>query len=118
MVDDVTFKYAGEVTSYNIYYEGTLVATVEGGVTTYTVPADQIEKGSHTFAVTAVYANGQESKPATTTLEVTTGIEKVMTDGTPVDIYTLDGRLVRSKAKSLDGLKGVYIINGKKYIKK
>ncbi len=118
MVDDVTFKYAGEVTSYNIYYEGTLVATVEGGVTTYTVPADQIEKGSHTFAVTAVYANGQESKPVTTTIEVTTGIEKVITDGKPVDVYTLDGRLVRSQAKSLDGLKGVYIINGKKYIKK
>ena len=35
------------------------------------------------------------------------------------DVYSIDGRLVRSKALNLNGLpKGVYIVNGKKYVKK
>lgn len=35
----------------------------------------------------------------------------------PVDIYSVDGRLVRSQAESTNGLtKGIYIINGKKHV--
>ena len=118
MLDDVTFNYAGAVTSYNIYCDGQLVATVEDGVTTYTVPADQLTDGDHTFAVTAVYANGQESQPASATLTVT-GIEGLLITGhgqLPADIYTTDGRLVRRQATTLNGLKGIYIINGKKTV--
>ncbi|MBQ6767788.1 MAG: choice-of-anchor J domain-containing protein [Prevotella sp.] len=118
MLDDVTFNYAGAVTSYNIYCDGQLVATVEDGVTTYTVPADQLTDGDHTFAVTAVYANGQESQPASATLTVT-GIEGLLITGhgqLPADIYTTDGRLVRRQATTLSGLKGIYIINGKKTV--
>lgn len=118
MLDDVTFNYAGAVTSYNIYCDGQLVATVEDGVTTYTVPADQLTDGDHTFAVTVVYANGQESQPASATLTVT-GIEGLLITGhgqLPADIYTTDGRLVRRQATTLSGLKGIYIINGKKTV--
>ena len=116
MVDDVNFHYVGEVSKFNIYYEKQLVATVENGVTTYTIAADQVEEGEHTFAVTAVYANGQESKPATATIMVASDIHQVMVDGQPVDIFTLDGKLVRSQAKSFDGLKGIYVVGGQKVI--
>lgn len=53
--------------------------------------------------------------PAGTKVKVTvsTGISKLVVDGKPVDVYSLDGKLVRSQAKSLNGLKGVYVINGK-----
>ena len=117
LIDDVTFTPAPNLpVAYNIYYEGTKIASVEGDKTTYTVPYDKMTKGTRTFGVSAVYANGSESKPATSTIEVTTGINKVAADGKPVDVYTVDGRLVRSQAKSLEGLKGLYIINGKKVI--
>ncbi|MBR6981558.1 MAG: choice-of-anchor J domain-containing protein [Prevotella sp.] len=113
-VDDVVFTAGGaDVASFNIYYEGQLIANVAGDVTTYTVGIDQITGGEHTFGVSAVYPNGQESKPATATVLVTDGIESIMVDGQPVDIYSLDGKLVRKQAKSLDGLKGVYVVNGK-----
>ncbi len=113
MLDDVTFNYAGSMSQYRIYCEGTLVATVDNGVTDYTVAADQLTEGEHTFAVTAVYANGQESKPATATIVVVTDIRQIVAAGRPVDVYTVDGKLVRSQAKSLDGLKGVYVIKGR-----
>ncbi|MBR6261755.1 MAG: choice-of-anchor J domain-containing protein, partial [Prevotella sp.] len=116
MVDDVSFNYVGTVSKYNVYYDKQLVATVENGVTTYTIAADKVDEGEHTFAVTAVYVNGQESKPVSVSIMVASGIQQIMADGQLVDIFTLDGKLVRSQAKSLDGLKGVYVVGGKKVI--
>lgn len=50
----------------------------------------------------------------------TTGIEDVKTlAGKTFDVYSIDGMLVRKNATSLNGLaKGVYVVNGKKYIAK
>lgn len=50
----------------------------------------------------------------------TTGIEDVKTlDGKTFDVYGIDGMLVRKNATNLNGLaKGVYVVNGKKYIAK
>ena len=70
------------------------------------------------FDVTAVYTNGVESLPATAVITITTDIRQISADGQPVDIYTIDGRLVRSQAKSLEGLRGVYVVNGQKYMLK
>ena len=98
--------------------QGQLIASVEDGTTTYTVAADELPEGECIFAVTAVYANGQESQPASATLTVT-GIEGLLITGhgqLPADIYTTDGRLVRRQATTLSGLKGIYIINGKKTV--
>ena len=36
----------------------------------------------------------------------------------PVDVYSLDGKLVRKQVTSLSGLKGVYIVDGKKVVLK
>lgn len=50
----------------------------------------------------------------------TTGIEDVKTlAGKTFDVYSIDGMLVRKNAANLNGLaKGVYVVNGKKYIAK
>jgi hypothetical protein len=102
-----------EVTAYNIYYDGSLIATVEGDQTTYVVDSDKLASGECTFAISAVYSNGQESKPVSVTIDVVVGIQQVMAEGKAVDIYSLDGKLVRSQATTLKGLRGVYVINGK-----
>jgi hypothetical protein len=53
----------------------------------------------------------------------TTGIENLLFESGilthSADVYSIDGQLVRSKALNLNGLpKGIYIVNGKKYVKK
>lgn len=53
----------------------------------------------------------------------TTGIENLLSESGilthSADVYSIDGQLVRSKALNFNGLpKGVYIVNGKKYVKK
>lgn len=120
MIDDVKFSAntTATVASFNIYYNNEKIATVDGDKTTYTVAADKVEVGTQTFGVSAVYANGAESRVTTATIEIVTGIEQIAADGKPVDVYSIDGKLVRNQAKSLDGLKGLYIVNGKKVMVK
>lgn len=53
----------------------------------------------------------------------TTGIENLLFESGilthSADVYSIDGQLIRSKVNNLNGLpKGVYIVNGKKYVKK
>ena len=120
MLGDIKFTANSSATaaSFNIYVEQVKVASVEGDKTTYTVAADKLTAGEHTFAVTAVYANGAESKPVTATITVATDIRQIAADGKPVDVYSIDGKLIRNQAKSFDGLKGLYIVNGKKIMVK
>lgn len=119
VVDDVTYTMGGQPKSYNVYYEQQLVATVEGDVTTYTVAASEIQAGERQFAVSAVYDNGQESSPVMATVSVTTAIEQIAAaDGKPVDVYSVDGKLVRRQATDFSGLKGIYVVNGKKVMVK
>ena len=116
LVDDVTFVASGGAeapASFNIYLDKSKLASVAGDKTSYTADATGLALGEHTFALTAVYANGAESKPVTATVTIATGIHQIAADGKAVDIYSLDGKLVRSQATSLDGLKGFYIVNGK-----
>lgn len=107
-IDDVTYvRGIGKPVGYNIYEDGKLI----GSTTTLDTEAN-ITSGN--FAVTAVYADGAESEPVS--VAVTTGISKVAIDGSkPVDIYTIDGKLVRRSATSTRGLQpGVYVIGGAK----
>lgn len=114
VVDDISFTMAPAVLqSYNVYVDQQLVATVTGETTTYTALADQLTDGDCTFDVTAVYEGGKESRPATTTITVTTGIQQLATGGKPVDVYSLDGKLLRRQTSTLEGLKGIYVIDGK-----
>ena len=115
MVDDITYLVGGgDVESYNIYVDGELAATVTGDVTTYIIDPATLTSGDHQFAVSAVYTNGSESKPVEVTISVTTAIDAIkLAEGKAFDVYTLDGKQIRHQVNSLDGLKGVYVINGK-----
>lgn len=114
LLGDITYVNTGaEVAAYNIYYEGELIATVTGDQTTYTVAADKLEDGARTFAVSTVNPRGAESKPVSVTINVTVGIQQIITDGQAFDVYSIDGKLVRSQVRDLNGLHGVYVINGK-----
>ena len=113
MLDDVTFERgASAPVGYNIYVDGQLVGNTSD--TAYEMSAAGLSSGQHTFAVTAVYDGGKESAPATAVIDIHSGINEITLDGQPVDVYTIDGRLVRRQATSLEGLKGLYLIGNKK----
>ncbi len=112
MLDDISFERgASAPVGYNIYVDGELV----GGTTdtAYDLPASGLAGGQHSFAVTAVYDGGKESAPAVAVIDLTSGINEITLDGKPVDVYTIDGRLVRRQATSLEGLNGLYLIGNK-----
>ena len=117
LLDDVTFERgASAPVGYNIYVDGELVGSTPD--TAYEMPASGLSDGQHTIAVTAVYEGDKESAPATAVIDITSGINEITMDGQPVDVYTIDGRLVRRQATSLEGLKGIYLIGNKKvYVK-
>lgn len=113
LLDDITYtRGGGEIDHYNIYVDGELVDSTDG--TTINVEID--ESGEHTVSVTAVYTNGTESAPVSADPVTTTAIDKVTVDGKPVDIYSIDGKLIRKQATTLEGLRGIYVINDKKVI--
>ncbi len=117
-IDDITYTAgAGTLVGYNIYRDGEFVGTVAADATSYidANPAD----GSHTYAVTAVYADG-ESAPVSAAPVIISAIESVdAANGKTYNVYTVDGKHVGTEVKSLDGLKkGVYIVNDKKSIVK
>lgn len=111
MVDDVTYTDGDlDPVEYNVYVDGVYYGTTKE----LALDIDDLDEGNHTFSVTAVYDTGEESTPVTISL-VLTAIEQIGIDAQqPCDIYTIDGRMVRKNATNLNGLKGVYIINGKK----
>ena len=115
LVDDVTYS-VGSVApaSFNIYVD----AAAAGTATETTAELKNLTYGNHVFAVTAVYANGAESKPVTATLDVVNAINEIMNSGKSFTIYTVDGKLINRQATSLKDLKGAYIINNKKVILK
>lgn len=74
--------------------------------------------GAKAISLQNMNVNGFENEE-----DNTTGIENLLFESGilthSADVYSIDGQLVRSKALNLNGLpKGVYIVNGKKYVKK
>lgn len=118
VVDDISFtKAPATPVKYNIYFESTLVATVDASQTTFTVPVSQITSGNHTVAVTAVYPNGTESRPVKYNVSVTTGISEITRLGDNSEMtgdtwYDVQGRRIGSKPSQ----KGIYINNGIKVV--
>ena len=112
---NITFQKGGaKVESFNIYVD----AAAAGNTTEATAILKKLAAGNHVFAVTAVYANGAESKPVTASLDVTNAINEILSSGKSFTIYTVDGKLINRQATNLNGLKGSYIINNKKVILK
>lgn len=114
-IDDVTFTKATPVpTHYGIYRSGERIDLIGADKTSY---VDNAPTQNGIYAVTAIYADGTESKPVE--VNITTALDNIENDGKPIDIYTVDGKLVRRQATSLDGLrKGVYLVGNKKVIVK
>ena len=74
--------------------------------------------GAKAISLQSMNVNGFENDE-----DNTTGIENLLFESGilthSADVYSIDGQLVRSKAINFNGLpKGVYIVNGKKYVKK
>lgn len=62
---------------------------------------------------------GSRTSPYDFNIDIMTGIENILSDGKELRIYSIDGYLIDAHAtvKTLKKLvKGVYIINGKKYV--
>lgn len=120
LLDDISYSVPGEMpVSYNVYVDGKLAgSTAADGQLAYTAKEPD-GTGEHRYSVTAVYAGGAESLPVTVTLSAT-GISGIrLSAGSPADIYTPDGKLVRRQAATLQGLApGVYVVSGKKVIVK
>lgn len=95
--------------SYNVYVDQAAVANTAET----TAELKDLASGNYVFAVTAVYANGTESKPVTATIDVVNAINEILNSGKSFTIYSVDGKLINREATSLNGLKGVYVINGK-----
>ncbi len=111
-IDDVAYVTGGgEIAGYNVYVDEVLYKYV----TDTSIDLD-LPEGDHKVSVTVVYTNGTESAPVSISTTIT-AIESILATGKPVDIYTVDGILVRSQATSAAGLKaGVYVVNGKKAV--
>jgi hypothetical protein len=116
-VTDFNFSVGGgEVANYNVWVDGEVAES-----TTETSIELEGASTSSVFAVSAVYPNGAESKPVVFIFSNAgqfTAIESLVSTKKPADIYTLDGKLVRSQATSIEGLRGAYIIEGQKVIVK
>ena len=79
---------------------------------------NRVTAGAKAISLQNMSVNGFENDE-----DNTTGIENLLFESGilthSADVYSIDGRLVRSKALNLNGLpKGIYIVNGKKYVKK
>ena len=102
--------------SYNVWVDGEVAES-----TTQTSIELEGASTSSVFAVSAVYANGKESRPVVFVFSnngMPTAIKSLINSNKPADIYTLDGKLVRSQATSLEGLHGTFVIEGYKVVVK
>ena len=118
LVDDVRYTTQGSApVSYNIYCDGKLMRQVGSDTLAYSISLAEIggARDIYKLSVTALYANGTESEPVE--CAVVNTIESVETSVHPVDIFTLNGVLVRANATNTKGLKkGVYVTSDNRKI--
>lgn len=138
--DGTTYPYAESIQKDELVFKGTFTNTTlnEGSYVVTNngvlsrIPKDGMKikpyrsyiyfnrntAGAKAISLQNMDVNGFENDE-----DYTTGIENLLFESGilthSADVYSIDGQLVRSKALNLNGLpKGVYIVNGKKYVKK
>lgn len=117
LLDDISYYSGfGKLQGYNVYRNGELVEHLDANATSYTLQYDPTAPPTR-YSVSAVYTGGES--PAASSDECQTAINGITVDALhPVDVYTVDGKLVMKNATSLQMLKrGVYVINGVKVVK-
>lgn len=116
-LDDISFvKYGeggntGKLLGYRIYHDGKLIGTVSAAQTSFT--DDITSAGSYTYAVTAVYENGESQLSASATV---TGITSVWLGKPAKSIVNINGYRIPASKQINQLPNGVYIIDGKKVI--
>jgi hypothetical protein len=134
LIDDVTYIPAGGggsditisstvLTGYNIYVNHDFTVNAKASQTETTFP--HRFQGDEKIFVTAVYNLIDEAMPVSVeqresapvmAIGNVTAIENILVNsGKNVNIYTMDGKLIRSNANGLR--KGVYVVDGKKVVK-
>lgn len=105
MLDDIKYvNTGGEIAGYNIYENGDLLTTTQQ----QTIVLENY-KQENSYSISAVYANGCESRP--TEAIDPSSIKAINSCTDTYDVYTIDGILIRSQVESLTGLEqGIYII--------
>ena len=117
MLDDITYTAGcGKVIAYNIYRGNKLLKRISADKQSKFIDTETLAYNED-YAVSAVYAGGESEA---TKAVLTTNINDIENyNENTFNIYTIDGKLVAKKLPSLEGIKkGVYIINGKVFIKK
>ncbi|WP_025002400.1 choice-of-anchor J domain-containing protein [Prevotella dentasini] len=112
LLDDVEFERGTAVpVGYNLYRDDAFVKNV-GRNQLYT--HDSVgSAGEHTYALTAVYPEGESAPVQATVVTAITDVNAAA--GQTYTVYTVDGKLIGKNLKSLKKLaKGVYIVNEKK----
>lgn len=108
-IDDVAFyTESGSVTGYNVYRNGTLIGRAEADARSFSDKG--APQGANTYAVTAVYDDGESGAA---TASITTAITSAETDinadsNANAYIYDLSGRRVNKPVN------GIYVVKGKK----
>ena len=114
-IDNISYLAGGsEPVGYNVYVNEEFVKTATE--TTATVEFTQTKE--YKLSVTAVYPGEVESKPVSITLNLTTGIEQLITTGKTIKVYTLDGKYIGTMNNTESLKKGAYIIDNKKVVLK
>ncbi len=113
LLDDVEFERGTAVpVSYNLYRDGAFLKNVDRKQLHSSDGVGSAD-GEHTYALTAVYPEGESAPVQVTVITAITTIDAAT--GETYTVYTVDGKLIGTSLKSLEKLeKGVYIINEKK----
>lgn len=115
MIDDVTYEGGRlPIDHYNVYRDGKLIGNAPADASSF-VDANAGDD-DHTYNITIVYSDGVESAFSNKALyNDATGITSIKGNGntkTNGRIYTIDGKEVKAMTR------GLYIVNGKKIIRK
>ena len=117
LLDDIVYKAGfGKLEGFRVYRNDKMIEQLPATATSYTVNYDPQAEPTR-YSVSAVYTGGESVSVSSNDCQ--TAINGVTIDAQhPVDVYTVDGKLVMKNATSLRPLKrGVYVVNGVKIVK-
>ena len=115
LIDDFTYEGLPlTIVGYNIYRNGVRIGYVPVGTTTYN--DNSIDANDQEYTMTVVYKEGESDF---SNIATTTGINTVVTTIMPTGkVFTVGGVKISDDAYKMKLGKGLYIVNGKKLIRR